>query len=338
MAKRKRLTPANPVFLDPPVPPLPRAPIADVAREASATAAVEEMAQTLTQARDEGRMVITVPLEEVQLDYLVRDRVVVDDEEMRALMDSLVRRGQQAPVELVDLGVGQCPRYGLISGWRRCVALGRLQKTQGDVRFGQVLGLLRRPEESSEAYLAMIEENEIRVGLSYFERARIALKSVDQGVMPDEGAALRTFYAGASRAKRSKIKSFISVVRALDGHLRFPGALGERLGLSLAQALEAEPLLVARLQAVLAAAVPEDAEAEQQILRREMASGQPASPAVRKQSKGSDAGASAGGITLSRDDAGRVVLEGPGIDAGFVAALEQWLTGQLAKGAKSESI
>ena len=55
MAKRKRLTPANPAFLEPAPETksafsarLSPAPIADVAREASATAVAQEMARTLT--------------------------------------------------------------------------------------------------------------------------------------------------------------------------------------------------------------------------------------------------------------------------------------------------
>ena len=127
MAKRKRLTPPNPGYLD--ATPAPEAksmfaaaPIADVAREAASSAAIDEMAETLSRARTEGRMVLSLPLADIQLDYLVRDRTLVDDAEMTALMDSLRARGQQTPVEVTDLGGG---RYGLISGWRRCQALAR---------------------------------------------------------------------------------------------------------------------------------------------------------------------------------------------------------------------
>ena len=63
MAKRKRLTPANPAFLAP-APEvksaLARPPIADVASEAASAAAVEEMARSLRDARIEGRMVQVV--------------------------------------------------------------------------------------------------------------------------------------------------------------------------------------------------------------------------------------------------------------------------------------
>ena len=95
MAKRKRLTPANPMFLEPApetksaVSVPSRAPIADVAREASATAAAEELARQRDQDRAEGRMVIAVSLSEIRRDHLTRDRIpTVDEEEMTALVES----------------------------------------------------------------------------------------------------------------------------------------------------------------------------------------------------------------------------------------------------------
>ena len=85
MAKRKRLTPANPDFLEPAEAEAKGlftrpAPIADVARDASSAAALEEMAETLAAAREEGRMVLVLPIAEIETSYLVRDRVAVDIE------------------------------------------------------------------------------------------------------------------------------------------------------------------------------------------------------------------------------------------------------------------
>lgn len=271
MAKRKRLTPPNPAYLD--TPPLetksmfsaPRsAPIADVARDASSMAALNEMAESLARARDEGRMVVDLPLDEIVVDHLVRDRLVVDETEMQVLKTSLRRRGQQTPVEVMQLGDG---RYGLISGWRRCRALAEIAEEDG--RYDPtVLALLRRPEEASDAYLAMVEENEIRVDLSYFERARIVVKAVDEGVYGTERTALQMLFHSASRAKRSKIGSFLPVVRALDGVLRFPQALSERLGLSLSQALNDDPGFADRLTTRLSAAEIDSPEAETALLTK----------------------------------------------------------------------
>ncbi|MFP7572468.1 ParB/RepB/Spo0J family partition protein [Marivita sp. S2033] len=274
MAKRKRLTPANPSYLDAPAPETksmftaPRnAPIADVARDASASAALDELSDTLARARDEGRMVVQIPLDQIEIDHLVRDRVVVEQDAMQTLMASLRDRGQQTPIEVMQLAP---ERYGLISGWRRCTALKQLADEQND-DAPTVLALLRRPEDASEAYLAMVEENEIRVDLSYFERARIVAKAVDEGVFAMERTALQELFRAASRAKRSKIGSFLPVVRALDGVLCYPQALNERLGLALAQMLNDQPDFAKTLCTALERAAPDSAEAETAALTKALA-------------------------------------------------------------------
>ena len=269
MAKRKRLTPANPEYLEGAGAIETKSmfptgtPIADVARDAAAASAFEEMADTLARARTEGRMVLSVPLAAIQMDYLVRDRVVVNDDDMMALVGSIRARGQQTPIELADLGEG---RFGLISGWRRCQALAHLTTEPDGAQFGDVLALLRVPQQSSDAYIAMVEENEIRAGLSYYERARIVAKATEQGVFETRYAALSALFGSASRAKRSKIGSFVTLVEVLDGTLRFPGALGERLGLQLAKVLAEDAQLAARLRRDLTDAAPVDAVQEQAVL------------------------------------------------------------------------
>ena len=339
MAKRKRLTPANPTFLSsdeealrPEVmpndletkgyplgvarrPARAKPPIARVAAEASAEAALSELAESMKQARDEGRLVQVLTLEEVDATHLVRDRIFADEAELEALVQSLRARGQQTPVEVVDRGEGQRPRYGLISGWRRMAALGRL--AQEDPAFGKVLALVRAPKSASEAYIAMVEENEIRVGLSYYERARIAVKAVEQGVYPDLKSALNGLFANVSRAKRSKIKSFTQIVAALDAQLRFPTAIGERLGLELAKRLE-DPQAAARLAAVLETRPAGSAEEEQARLAPEPVE---AGPCFVKAPVAKVPGA---GVSARLED-GVIVLDGPGVDAALLAELERWL-------------
>ncbi|WP_299628669.1 ParB N-terminal domain-containing protein [uncultured Tateyamaria sp.] len=264
MAKRKRLSPANPdVFGAAPETKsmLARAPIADVASDAATTAALHDVSRELSEARATGRMVLSLPVSAITLDHIVRDRVAVDDAEMEALMASIAARGQQSPIEVLETGSGQ---YGLISGWRRCQAIVQLA-ARGD-HDGTVLALLRRPSDASETYQAMVEENEIRVGLSYYERARIAARAVEQGVFETQKAALLTLFATASRPKRSKIRSFLPLVAALDGHLRFPHAIGERLGLKISAALETHKGMGEQMRTALAKDAPDSPEAEQALL------------------------------------------------------------------------
>lgn len=326
MAKRKRLRPAQTDFLSGETPerrsifPEPRqgggsegGPIAQVAREAAAAAALEEMSSALSVARSEGRLIQALPLDQVVREYLVRDRIVAADEEMASLKASLAARGQQTPIDVVDLGTGD---FGLISGWRRLAALHALYEETGDARFGTVLAVLRKPKEAGDAYTAMVEENEIRVGLSPFERARIVSKSVEQGVFADKTIALRALFGTASRGKRSKIGSFLRIVEALEGSLHFPGAIAERLGLRIAKALDTDPGFEPRLRAALEADPPTSADAEVVHIEAALRAGGP-----EPQGQAAEA---TGPVHLSRRG-GKLTLSGPAVTPAFEARLRDWL-------------
>jgi len=342
MAKRKRLTPAQSDYLQPIPGDLETksigakglsapAPIAQVAGEASATAALQDLAGEVKRARDEGRMILSLPLDQVDAGYLVRDRMIADEEELFALVSSIEARGQQTPVEVVELGEN---RYGLISGWRRLSALRQLHDRTGQKRFATIQALLRRPDGASDAYVSMVEENEIRVGLSYYERARVAAKAVEQGVYANEKQALLTLFSSASRAKRSKIRSFLEIYRAADDLLKFPMAIAERLGLALSKALQAHPGRIADLRVALERAKPETAEAEIACLEAALKQGQKkalkadlethvdtklAPPNVAEQA----------GPGIEMTYTGRsVMLTGPGVTEAFRGRLAAWLKAQ----------
>lgn len=304
-------------------------PIAQVAAEASAQAALGEVSAALNAARAEGRLVLRLPLAEVEVDYLVRDRIGLDEEELAGLIASIRDYGQRTPVEVAELAPG---RYGLISGWRRIQALSRLFRDTGDARFGQVLVLVRQPDTAAEAYVAMVEENEIRLGLSYYERARIAARAVEQGVFDSDKQALQRLFSNASRARRSKIGSFLTLWRHLDGSLRFPAAIPERLGLALEKALDAaSPEQIAALAADLRDDAPADAQAEQARLAR-FASGKgggagqdgPPSPPPAKAGRQEIRP----GVFLEVTGGWLkpvLTLSGPAVGPDFREALERWL-------------
>lgn len=299
------------------------APIARVAAEASAQAALTEMSDAMARARSEGRLVLRLPLGQIDVDHLVRDRLGADEEEMGHLTASIREHGQRTPVEVTELGPG---RYGLISGWRRIQALTRLFSETGAAEFAEVHALLRRPDTAQSAYIAMVEENEIRLGLSYYERARIAARAVDLGVFETEKQALQRLFSSASRARRSKIGSFLSIYRLLDEVLRFPAAIPERLGLALAKALDDRPAEAAALAADLAAAPATDAGDEQARLAR-FAVGKKGSasagkdPATRSEPRPGVFLDISGGWTKPV-----LTLSGPAVGPEFRERLEQWLT------------
>ena len=317
MAKRRRLGPAR--MTDTPQEgaqslsgPFGRPPIADVAGEASTTAAFNEMEEALRTAREEGLLIQKLPLTSVDDSYLVRDRIAVDPEETRALTESLQMRGQQAPIEVADLGDG---RFGLISGWRRLSALRALKAET-------VLAVLRKPAESSDAYLAMVEENEIRVGLNFYERGRIAARAADMGVYPSDAEALKGLFPTAPRSRRSKIGSFVRIVRALDDVLRFPSVFTETSGLALAKAMTMYPTLGDAIRVRLTAAPAEIAQQEQAAIAEVLAGIEASSTAKQvDMSKGGrpakdppevvDLGA--GLVAHVYHDNGRITLSGPAL-------------------------
>lgn len=326
MAKRKRLGPATfsgvPEGLETKSAPAPIVPpIANVAGDAATQAALSDVVETLTKAKRDGRMVVELDPAQIDPAYLVRDRTRIDTEEMTALITSIKGRGQQTPIEVTALEDGM---YGLISGWRRLNAIVQL----GD---RPVLALLRAPQDAPEAYLAMIEENEIRVGLSYYERARIVARSVSGGVFDTDKQALQSLFQSASRAKRSKIKSFLTVVGALDGILSYPEDIGERLGLTLARALDEDPGLVSKLRSALRVDRA-DAAAEQALIKGVLEGPAKQSPTQKPAAPAADVHRLSQGLRAETRKDGSVVISGPALTPALTRDLHDWVRAQVKKG------
>ncbi|WP_181893340.1 ParB/RepB/Spo0J family partition protein [Falsiruegeria mediterranea] len=289
MAKRKRLTPAQPGFLGtsqaaPETKAMPvgmNAPIAQVAGEASATAALAEVSEALATARAEGRMLELLDLDVIDERHLVRDRLEQNEEEMESLVESLRARGQQMPVEVVALPDAAGGRtHGLISGWRRLMALKRLYKETSDPKFAKVRAMVITPDTAQDAYVAMVEENEIRVNLSHYERARIAVRAMKEEVYPTQRAALQGLFANATRSKRSKIGTFMMLVDAFDATLWYPSAISEKLGLALAREMVRDPGFADALKERLKETPRDSAGAEMRVLAQAVTERQPPAPAA----------------------------------------------------------
>ncbi|MCV6598331.1 MAG: ParB N-terminal domain-containing protein [Mangrovicoccus sp.] len=358
MARRRRLTPAQPGYLDSlsdsapnanpsanlganapssgtPIPnTAPNAapgtvipPIAQVSGQSAEAAALRELTQGLQAAREEGRMVVEIPLEDIATGYLTRDRIAQDSEELAALKASIQAHGQRSPAEITPLKDAPDTPFGLISGWRRYQALSELFAETGEPRFARLRALIRPAEEAAQSYVAMVEENEIRVGLSYYERARLVAECAKQGVFLDQSAALRSLFATASRAKRSKIGSFIDIYEGLGDVLRFPGEIPERLGLALVGRMR----LGAKneIRAALMQAAPQEAAAELALLEKlaakpakpgaDVSRAKPAKPAPQALRPGVDMALKRAGSKLT------VTLSGKAVDEAFMAEVEALL-------------
>ena len=311
MAKRKRLElPVETISADLETkhafPPAPRArmPIADVAGDTAGRAALEEVAREMTVAEEEGRVVKKIPLEQIDLKHLTRDRLHIDEDELAELTSSISNRGQQTPIEVVRTGPDS---YGLISGLRRMYVL-------KDIGAPDALALIRSPDYASDAYVAMIDENELRAQISFYERANIVAEAAAANVFPNVRSAIAYLFDPVSSAKRSKIARFVIVRDALHDALTFPAAIPEKLGLALANALEADTGLATRIRDALRKTPPMNAAAERKTLEKALKKTAPPKP---------EKITLAPGLTLEAK-AGRAVLSGKAVDKDFLEDLQRW--------------
>ena len=115
----------------------------------------------------------------------------------------------------------------------------RLHAAKPDGSFATIPAFVRQPGNAVAPLVAMIEENEIRSGLSQYERGRAAAMAVYDGIFPSIDEAVAVLFQSASKAKRSKIRSFALIHEELGDMLQFATALNERQCLRIASALRA---------------------------------------------------------------------------------------------------
>ncbi|MEM9249229.1 MAG: ParB/RepB/Spo0J family partition protein [Pseudomonadota bacterium] len=304
MAKRKRLeTPTademsrleqEVAAQTPARPSASAAPIAQVAADAAhawtpddtatrAAAAKDHAdAERLRQAEADGRLLVEIPLTQIDADDMVRDRLQLDTEEMRELRDSILANGLRLPIEVYELAE---PRgavlYGVLSGYRRLKAMQEIWDGTELEKYRTIRAIVRHPHSVPAAFAAMVEENEVRASLTPFERGRIAVIAAQSGAFANVEAAVDALFASASRAKRSKVRSFAMVFEELGDMLRYPEALSERQGLRLATALRAGKDDAARI-ALEAAGHAASAEEEWAVLEHIVADAESAPRDARR--------------------------------------------------------
>lgn len=259
----------------------PAAPIAQVAAESAgafdsrspevraADAKDRSDAQKLRDAEAQGRVMVELPINEIEADALVRDRVVLDAEELEELKRSIAKGGLRLPIEVFEMD-GEGAKYGLLSGYRRLKAVRDLAEMTGHEKFDTIKAVIRDPEEMGGTFAAMVEENEIRSALSHYERGRIAVIAAQKGAFVNTEEAVAALFPMASKAKRSKIRSFSLIFEELGDMLTFPDQIKEKDGLKLAAALRdgAEE----ELREALAVSVPETPAEEAAMIAEALSS------------------------------------------------------------------
>lgn len=254
------------------------APIAQVAAEAAAetrteapetraaAARAEADSAKLQAAQDQGLLMVEIPLDQIDADAMIRDRMVMSEDDLQELRNSIAAHGLRLPVEVFELErpgrEGQ--QYGLLSGYRRLLAMRALLELTEARKYATIRSIIRPRAQADEAFVAMIEENEVREELSHFERGRIAVIAANQGAFANTEDAVDKLFATGSKAKRSKIRSFALIFEELGDMLQFPEALTERRGLRIAAALRRGG--EERLRRVLSDHMPDTPDAEWEIL------------------------------------------------------------------------
>ena len=215
-------------------------------------------AKEYRKARDEGRVLVAVGINEIHTTDLPRDRLdlssVANSDEMDELKASIQERGQKEPIELYKDADG---RFQLKKGWRRVTALKQLFEETGDERFSSVTARVAESHSDRiDLYIDMVEENVVREDLTFAEMAQVAiLASKDSELGAGDAEALvGRLYSSLHKMKRSYIRSFVYLLNELEGALPFPKSVSRNLGVEVARKLRASSDSAAGLKDVLARA------------------------------------------------------------------------------------
>ncbi|MAM61340.1 ParB N-terminal domain-containing protein [Maritimibacter sp. UBA3975] len=218
-------------------------------------------AERLREAEGAGRLIAEIPLTDIDEGALIRDRMSMDGEELEELKRSIAAHGLRLPIEVFER---QDPvdgkRYGLLSGYRRFMAVQGLHDLWDGDRYETIRAVVRDPGAMGGTFVAMVEENEVRADLSHFERGRISVLAAQEGAFLNTEAAVDALFATGSKAKRSKIRSFALIFEELGDMLVYPESLREKDGLKLATALRAGG--ESSIRDALAEAAPQTPEEE----------------------------------------------------------------------------
>ena len=181
--------------------------------------------------------IIHIPLAAIAMDALPRDRSTLDEAALAELQASINDTGLRQPIEVWKLSTPSDGHdYGLISGLRRLTAhhnLNRLRPTA----FTTVAAFLRQPASVVDAMAAMVAENEVRADLSPWDRGRMLVQSVEEGIFPTIEAAALGLHPTMYRQKRHLIRTFAAVVEEFDSEIASPHELSQKQMLRLASAM-----------------------------------------------------------------------------------------------------
>jgi ParB family chromosome partitioning protein len=201
-----------------------------------------EDAKTFRQAREEGRVLVRLPLAEIGTNDLPRDRLeleaVAASDEMEELKASIRERGQKEPVEVY---VGSDGHYQLKKGWRRFTALSQLYSETGEEDFSEIIARVESGQEDRiSRYVDMVEENVVREDLTFAEMAQVAITAAEDDAIDeiDPSELVNRLYGALHKTKRSYIRNFVFLLVSLGEALKWPKDVSRNLGVDVARAIK----------------------------------------------------------------------------------------------------
>ncbi|WP_420863976.1 ParB/RepB/Spo0J family partition protein [Algirhabdus cladophorae] len=180
-----------------------------------------------------------IPLDQIHVTKLVRDRAEGIDLELEELKTSIQETGLSNPIRVQETADG----FELIQGFRRLQAFKQL-RDEGGAGFDTIpAGLVAKGENLESLYRRMVDENLVRKDISFGEMAQLAWAYVRDGNLPvqDINDAIDQLFASAARQKRAYIKNFARLFRWLDDAVQHPAALPRAVGVELNKRLEEQP-------------------------------------------------------------------------------------------------
>jgi ParB family chromosome partitioning protein len=181
-----------------------------------------------------------IPLAEIDQAALTRDRAGLDPEPQAELERSIATYGLRQPIEVFPLPEPRGPhRWGLLNGYRRLLAFRTLLENTGQDRYAAIPAFVREAASLAASLAAMVEENEIRAGLSPFERGFIAVNARNQGAFASIEEAVDGLYPNANRPKRNRLRALAFLAEEMDGQFAAPELLSQQQATRIARALTA---------------------------------------------------------------------------------------------------
>jgi ParB family chromosome partitioning protein len=181
-----------------------------------------------------------IPLAEIDQGALTRDRTALDPEPQSELEQSIAVSGLRQPIEVFPLAEPRGEqRYGLLSGFRRLLAFRTQLENTGQDRYTTIPAFVRVRRDLAASLAAMVEENEIRAGISPFERGLIAVTARNMGAFASIEEAVDGLYPNANRFKRKRLRAMAFFAEEMDGQFTAPERFSERQAERISRAINA---------------------------------------------------------------------------------------------------